>query len=54
MEIKELYEIYGQLSIEVEILNSNILTVKKQIAEKLNPPVTIEKKKVDKPEEIKK
>jgi hypothetical protein len=36
MEMKELYETYGKLLVDAEILNSQIAEVKRQIAEKLN------------------
>jgi hypothetical protein len=36
MELKELYEQYGKLLVDAEILNSQIANIKRQIAEKLN------------------
>lgn len=36
MEMKELYERYGQLQIQAEITNGQIMEVKKAIAQKMN------------------
>jgi len=36
MELKELYEQYGKLMIELEILNSRIIEIKRKIAEAIN------------------
>lgn len=43
MELKGLYELYGQLSIQAEIMNNRIMEVKKQIAEKLKQQPKLEK-----------
>lgn len=36
MELKELYEKYGELGIKMEILQGQLMNVKKAIAEQLN------------------
>lgn len=41
--MKELYELYGQLMIQQELLSSRIQAVKREIAQKLQQPVKEEK-----------
>jgi hypothetical protein len=36
--LKELYEIYGEYMIQLEILQARVMEVKKKIAEGLNKP----------------
>ena len=49
MELKELYEEYGKLQIQAEILNNRTMEVKRQIAELLNkPPQPPEEKPISK------
>ena len=39
MDLKNLYETYGKLMIQLEIINNQIMEVKKMIAEEMNKPV---------------
>ena len=43
--MKELYELYGKLMIEAEILNSRIAEVKQKIAQELNKPKEVTEEK---------
>jgi len=43
--MKELYELYGKLMIEAEILNSRIAEVKQKIAQELNKPKEVKEEK---------
>jgi hypothetical protein len=43
--LKDLYAEYGRLMVQIEILNSQVLTIKRQIAEELNKPPTPQEEK---------
>ena len=45
MDLKNLYETYGKLMIQAEIIQNQIMEVKKMIAEEMNRP------KVEEPKE---
>jgi hypothetical protein len=44
MELKELYSIYGEQLIQLEILNGKINETKKQIVENINQPRKLQEK----------